>query len=209
MEDSKKSFKNRVEELLKKQSSDPIVFLQNVLDKLNDENHTLHIAEGVNPNKIYKYCQNVIEKYFDGIGNFFGYRSHSSLFPGETISINIYIVSYILNITNNIDEIIEKMKKMEYKELKKKHRKLSLRAGTFRNYDWSSLDALFSLGDENINNFLATCIKDYDITKTWFYLKDNKHYVSFYEFNSKFQGKKPCDENRFILIGNIVKIRRI
>ena len=198
MEASIESLKKRVEELLKIQSPNSFgdIFLQNVLDKLNDENHTLHIAEGVNSDKIYKYCQDVIEKYFNGVNKFFGYRSNSSFFPGKTISINIYIVSYILNITNNVDEIITKMGTMKYKELNKKHRKLSLIGCAIRNYDWSSLDALLSLGDENINNFLDTYTKDYDITKTWFYLKDNEHYVSFdklqySEFNSIFSVNNP------------------
>jgi hypothetical protein len=205
MEGSKESLKKRVEELLKKYNtnSSKYTFLQKVLEKLNDEKLTLHIAEGVNPDRTYKYCQDVIEKYFDGVNKCLGICSNASFFPGKETSINIYIVSYILNITDMVNKIIEKMKKMKNKDLKKKHRKLSISGCTIRNYSWSSADALLSLGVESIVEEFWAKHEDgsNDITvstrNNWFYEKEDKSspYVSLSELFGKFNEVYNSDFN--------------
>jgi hypothetical protein len=201
MEDSKESLKNRVEELLKKYNAKSFKysFLKNVLKKLNDENHTLRIAKEVNPDKIYKYCKDVFEKYFGGFNKCLGIHSNASLFPGKTISINIYIVSYILGITDGVIEIIEKMNKMKNEEFEKKHRKLSIFRCRIRKYSWSSADALLSLGDNKIDEILTQKNCSINRVDNWFYEKEDKSspYVSFSELL-----KNPGQNNNSDFIGN-------
>jgi len=219
MEDSKESLKKRVEELLKKYNTDSSghTFLQKVLEKLNDEKLTLRIADGVNHDRIYKYCQDVIEKYFDGVNKCLGIRSNASFFPGKETSINIYIVSYILDITDTVNEIIKKMHEMKNEDLKKKHRKLSISGCTIRKYSWSSADVLLSLGVKNIVEEFWTRHEDgpNHITiysaHNWFYEKEDKRvsHISFNElfnkcnedYNTEFKGNNPLTDNKSSING--------
>ncbi len=213
MEDSKESLKNRVEELLKKYNTDSFghTFLQKVLEKLSDEKLTLRIADGVNPDRTYKYCQDVIEKYFDGVNKCLGIRSNASFFPGKETSINIYIVSYILDITNNVNEIIKKMHEMKNEDLKKKHRKLSISGCTIRKYSWSSADVLLFLENNEIDKILILKKCSLDRVHNWFYEKEDQRssYISLSElfnnlsqdYNSDFKGTNPLTDNKSSING--------